>query len=309
MIIDPDWAQCKLAMYMDAAGGLVDEKGHTVTSTGYTAISTAQSKFGGASGLFSSPRANGSLGGLLVPSSAELVIGTQDFTFECWFYTGNAGGNIYYRELFSLGNQYANNTVFQLELAQYDTANIKLIFSNSTNPRLVHNALMPLNAWNHVAVTRASGVTRIFVNGVVHTSTYTDTNNYLTPAGNIGICRHPDNAAYSVYDFDGYIDDLYFYVGKAKYITTFTPPTEARGVKDRKVSGTVKDAYDSPLVRTVRAFSRANGSLAGEAVSSAVDGTYEIQMLERGEVTVVMLDDSAGSLENDEVIRTIPVPI
>ena len=116
-----------------------------------------------------------------------------------------------------------------------------------------------------------------------------------------------DGGTYGEYRFIGHMDDVYLYKGVAKYTDTFTPPTEPRGVLDRKITGFVKDMGNNPLARTVRAYARNTGALVGETVSSAVDGSYEIQMIERTELSVVMLDDDAGTLEKDLVIRTTPV--
>ena len=52
---------------------------HSITASGDAQIDTAQSKFGGASGLF-----DGAGDWLTCPSHSSLNLQTGDFTLECW---------------------------------------------------------------------------------------------------------------------------------------------------------------------------------------------------------------------------------
>lgn len=72
------------------------------------------------------------------------------------------------------------------------------------------------------------------------------------------------------------------------------------------LSGTVKDDANANAVRTVRAYVRSSGVLAGQAVSAS-DGTWTIAPLDPVEHVVVCLDDSAGPLFNDLICRATPV--
>lgn len=73
------------------------------------------------------------------------------------------------------------------------------------------------------------------------------------------------------------------------------------------VSGTVLDASGSPAAREVRAIDRATGGVLGVATSDAGTGAYAIAVPVASEVQVVFLDDVAGDVENDLILRTIPV--
>jgi hypothetical protein len=91
---------------------------------------------------------------------------------------------------------------------------------NGSNSVAYHTANIGTNAWYHVAVSRASGTTRLFVNGVVGTNTYSDSNNYVINAPYIG--RKSDaNDGY----WKGYMSDFRVTKGIARYTATFTPPT------------------------------------------------------------------------------------
>lgn len=71
-----------------------------------------------------------------------------------------------------------------------------------------------------------------------------------------------------------------------------------------KISGTVTDANGSGVVRALRAYVRSSGLLVGETASAA-NGTYSLPGVPGVEHQVLMLDDAAGNVENDQVARTI----
>jgi hypothetical protein len=143
-------------------------------------------------------------------SSPAFAFGTGDFTIEFWtypransrqdwiYFTGNVGLVIAY---FSTGSSFA-------------------VFSNPPNSQIITGSSMPLNQWYHVALTRQSSNTRLFVNGVQQGSTYTTSQNYgVNNTLNIG--RDPNGATLVT----GYLSDIRVLVGTALYTTTFTPPT------------------------------------------------------------------------------------
>lgn len=73
------------------------------------------------------------------------------------------------------------------------------------------------------------------------------------------------------------------------------------------VAGTVIDANGSGVFRTLRLYRRDTGALLGETQSDHVSGAYAFTTEFSGEVQVIMLDDAAGSIENDQILRTTPV--
>jgi hypothetical protein len=73
------------------------------------------------------------------------------------------------------------------------------------------------------------------------------------------------------------------------------------------VSGAVTGDVGQGVARTVRAYQRDTGAFLGETTSSATTGAYSIGSNYSGEVNVVMLDDAAGSIENDQILRTTPI--
>lgn len=74
--------------------------------------------------------------------------------------------------------------------------------------------------------------------------------------------------------------------------------TSGFGPLKSTISGTVSDAAGAPCARTVRAYDRVSGVLAGSAVSNATTGAYSIDTLFEGDHVVVALDDDAGTSYN-----------
>jgi hypothetical protein len=179
------------------------------TPTGNAQLSTAQKQFGTAS-LYLDGTAN-----TLVTSASAVDYGfsTNDFTIECWVYrTGNAGVNQMIVDFRTVSSQVVP-TLF------LSTTYVPTFFVNGSNV-IVGAASVPLNTWTHIAVSRASGSTKMFVNGTQSGSTYTDTNMYLEGPIQIG-----SNFA-SASLFSGYIDEFRI-SSSARYTTTFTPAISA----------------------------------------------------------------------------------
>ena len=73
------------------------------------------------------------------------------------------------------------------------------------------------------------------------------------------------------------------------------------------VSGVVTDTNGNGVSRTIRIYRRDTGAMLGEVLSNSSTGAYTFSNAFSGEVQVVMLDDAAGALENDQILRTTPV--
>jgi hypothetical protein len=87
--------------------------------------------------------------------------------------------------------------------------------------RISHTVAIPLKHWLHIAVSRVSSETRMFLNGVQVGSTYADTTNYLQNQVDIGGSVF-QNTAY----FLGYIGEVRFLIGTGLYSSNFTAPRE-----------------------------------------------------------------------------------
>lgn len=203
---DPYWSNVVLAMHMDDAG-LTDLKGHAVTLAGNTARSAIQSKFGGYSAAFDGA---GDLAS--VASSSDFAFGTGDFTIEFFVRQAVAGTGVL---LDCRPNPSANGAYILL----YVLASGIYLYVNSADR--ITGPAVSAGAWHHIALSRSSGSTRLFVDGTQAGATYADATSYISCPVNIGA------SANFVWVLNGHIDDLRITKGVARYTANFTPPAAA----------------------------------------------------------------------------------
>jgi hypothetical protein len=188
--------------------GITDATAKNVLETvGNAQISTTQSKFGGSSILF-----DGTGDILYAPYSPNFNFGTGDFTVEFWMWKNNTNNGfiITCGTNTSIGNW--NISLSSSSLFWQSRYGVTNLYSRSATSILDGN-------WHHVAITRASGVQRMFFDGVLQGATVADTTDYvMTTTAQFGI---------GLNGFDGYIDDLRITRGYARYTANFTPPTTA----------------------------------------------------------------------------------
>jgi len=177
-------------------------------------LSTTVSKFGG-----SSIRFDGTGDYLLSPSTqfSNISFGTGDFTIECWLYQVVFSADMVIAASFTT---WASSVNFYLG-TRAGSPNILIFRAGDTAPIALNgNTGLTTNTWTHIAVSRASGVTRMFVGGVLQTATHTGSVNASATVKAMGIGA--DN--FGTEPINGYIDDLRITKGVARYTTTFTPP-------------------------------------------------------------------------------------
>lgn len=283
MANDPYWDNVVLAMHMDDTG-LTDLKGHAVTLKGNVARSSTQSKFGGYSAAF-----DGSGDLASVASSSDFAFGTGDFTIELWYWQSVAGEAVL---VDCRPNPSTNGAYVCLYIS---SATISLYVNSAAR---ITSGAVTTGTWNHVALCRSGGSTRLFVNGAQAGSTYADTTSYISSPVNIGASMD------FVWVLKGYIDDLRITKGVARYTDDFTVPTEAFPNTPPQLLGTVRDMNSNLVARTVRSYRRSDGMLAGTAVSSGVDGTFSVNAYDGSAHYVVCLDDGTPD-ENALILDNI----
>lgn len=188
---------------------ITDRVGKTVYAQGGAKLSTSIKKFGTAS-----LELNGTTDYATVASTPDFAYGTDDFTVELWWYSNNIASAQQY-----LIDQRTSASEAAILLYCGVTGIIRL-YVNGAN-QIVANTTVTINTWNHVAISRESGITKMFINGVLQTATYTDSNNYAAKPLYIG-------ASYlGTLSTNGFIDDLRITKGVAKYTSNFTVPSTA----------------------------------------------------------------------------------
>ena len=198
-------ANTRLLLHMEDTG-LTDSSSntHTTTLSGDCARSSAQKKFGSYSMLTTT-------GGLTMPDHAHFDFGTADFTVEGWVYWNalNTGGSA--NPIWDTGAWGSNSfdMVIRAQAASVSGGYWEVTgYNGSTNPgkRGPGNDPNPLNTWVHYAVSRTSGVTSMYRDGVKitdHTNDYgswTDNINWISQGPSIGIGTAGTKKANAYYD-------------------------------------------------------------------------------------------------------------
>jgi hypothetical protein len=151
---------------------------------------------------------------------------TGDFTLEAWVYfvalpSQNASGG---RVAAIAGYSNGSTANAGWECGVDFTGNVFFISSWGVSIAAGCSFTPNLNTWYHLAATKSSSTTRLFINGVSQTLT-TNTlviNNGSSPTLNVG--RASSNNGYLHY-VPGYISNFRIVKGTAVYTSAFTPST------------------------------------------------------------------------------------
>jgi len=185
---------------------------NNMLSTGTAQASTTQAKWSPTSAFF-----NGS-SSLSTLTNTEFGYGTGDFTIEFWLYLNAVGTQTIVSNLTS-----ASGTQPYI---YYDSV-LGLVYFTASAARITGSALNT-GTWYYITVCRASGSTKMFINGTQTGSTYTDNNNYGSSNPlSLGDYFNTYPTLHGSSRLNGYIQDLRITKGGARYTTTFTPPTAA----------------------------------------------------------------------------------
>jgi len=208
IVTDPNM---RAGLHFDGSDGstsMVDVKAHTWTEgASGCVLDTGQSKFGGSS--LEGVSANS----YIESTSSDYTPGTGDWTVE-FFHRPTIVSSA--RGLFDMRPTGTDG----LYLTIYHSAADLIFFTNSAN-RITATSALTVNTWKHIAVCKASGTTRMFLDGTQVGSSYTDANNYIgtrITVANFGTSRTGGVV--------GNIDDLR-YSSIARYTSNFTAPTAA----------------------------------------------------------------------------------
>jgi hypothetical protein len=182
-------------------------------------IDTAQSKFGGASGLF-----NGTNAKITTPDNAAFDVGTGAFTIDFWVRFNALPGTV---ATFCGANDSAGTNTLQVRFN--DVSNDLQCtlagggaYSSSWNPSV--------NTWYHIAIARSGTTLKFFVDGTqVGVDKSSNDNVVVTTVFAIG--STDNNGEW----FNGWIDEFRL-SNVARWTANFTPPQSAYA---KAVSGQV----------------------------------------------------------------------
>lgn len=205
--VDSSFANVSLLLHMNGTSGsttFTDSSTSTKTITASaTEISTAQSKFGGASGLFSG-------GYLSAQSNAGFGFGVGDFTVEFWLYYTGGNGYVFF---------WGNNQGFDQYISYGLNNSTKQPFLWNEGNVLTTSTAITNNTWQHHAVVRSAGTIAIYLDGVQLNS-----GSFGANIGSSRPFRIGDNG-FGDQTTSGYIDEFRVTKGVARYTAAFNPPT------------------------------------------------------------------------------------
>ena len=195
--------------------GIFDNTGkNNLETVGNAQIDTTTKKYGTGSMEF-----DGTTDYLFIPNDVNNTLGTGDYTIEFWVYANSWTSTPVLVEY----GRATNGSTPGLEFYISNTSGKLDIYGGSTTGTLLVSAGTNIStgSWTHVALTRASGSTKLFLNGTQTGSTATDTTNYTQATIFIG--------AYFAGGLclNGFIDDFRVTKGVARYTAAFTAPTKA----------------------------------------------------------------------------------
>ena len=214
----------KLLIHSDTSDGsttFVDssDSGHTVTATNAN-HATTQAKFGDTSIYF-----DGTGDYISVASHADFTIGTGDYTIDAWVYMSDDGA-----ERFFLSGDGTTQGYFHLsyrgdhspkewEIRWYDGSSAQVF-------TIDHD--ITINSWHHVAIVFSGGDTiSLFYDGVLLEA---GSKAYNQPAEGIHVGSLHGYLT-STAGYNGYIDEIRYSKGVARWTSNFTPPTEPYAIR------------------------------------------------------------------------------
>lgn len=207
----------------DGSTTFTDSSGSPKTFTAYgnAQIDTAQSKFGGASGLF-----DGTGDYIDAPHSSDWNLGTGDFTIECW--VRRAGSGVI-QSICTRQGASASQMALQFRINASDKLEAVLRSNNGTNTQGISSgASIGASAWTHVAFTRQSATMKLWINGVQDGAGSSGTSTQdLTESSGFPLTIGALNAGSLSSYFNGHIDDLRITKGVARYVGNYVVPIGA----------------------------------------------------------------------------------
>lgn len=179
-----------------------------LTANGNAQVDTAQSKFGGASGLF-----DGSGDYLQFAPGGDTTNGTGDITYEGWMYLPSPSNDV----LFDM--RPGSNGNWPAIFGSNSSHGVWMWWNGAR--RLTHQTSLTANTWHHIALVRHNDVFKIYVDGVASNQSYTSSaeipsSSYARIGANFNLGL----------DANGHIDEFRI-SSVARYTANFTPSTSA----------------------------------------------------------------------------------
>ena len=210
----------KLLSHMDGTDGsqiFTDSSlgGHSITARGNVQIDTAQSKLGGASGLF-----DGSGSCLSIQDSADWAFGSGDFTVDFWVRRNSIGTRqLILGQLAANGADSSVSFVIEFRADNKVAADFAIggVFLSFASTRTITDT----TDWHHIAYVRNGNNFYLCIDGT-RDGTYVTSASMTDSASSLSVGRAGD---YNGLYFNRWIDELRISKGIARWTSNFTPPS------------------------------------------------------------------------------------
>jgi len=185
------------------SGGAEDESdsAHTITFNGTSDVAT---KRGDRSLYF-----DGTGDYVTIPSSSDFALGTGDFTIECWLKYETADTFPYVFDFRDAGAQGVFPTCYLRSDDGY-----KPVYYVDSAQRITSSVSLTIDTWYHLAISRVSGTTTMYLDGV-DVGSFSDSYDYQASPIRLGAYSNGD------YELTGYINDFRVSKGTARYTSAF----------------------------------------------------------------------------------------
>lgn len=199
-----------LALQFKNAAILDDTCKNNFLTAGNARLSTTVKKFGTASLFF-----DGTGDFIMSPYNNEWYLNTANWTLEYWCYPTTLSNAI--RRHVSVED--SNNSICVRQNGDVIQAFLRF---NSTTVQNINAAVnFTLNTWQHIALVRNGATITLYKNGVSIGSLIGQTGGINLLTSNVAIAS--SNSGLGEY-YQGYIDEVRFTRGVARYTANFTPP-------------------------------------------------------------------------------------
>lgn len=221
-----------------------------ITANGNAAASSSYSNFYGGSFYF-----DGTGDWLSIGTSSDFSIGTSDnFTFEAFIYPTSVSDTT----PFGIGN----NAGFAYRII----SGSPYLYIGAVGG-ILNTGTISANKWTHITITRNNGTLYSFIDGVLvgsvaNTSSFNGTQENYVGAANLTGAGSPG------YTFTGYIQDVRFYKGLAKYTQNFIPASTDPDILPDTPSGV---SYTSNLTQITDGAVAFDGSGDYLSLASSAD--------------------------------------
>lgn len=234
-----------------------------------------------------SPDANA---GLRIADAAGFEIGAGDFTVEGFFRWESLPGVGATRTLLAKWAEAANTRSWRLRHSEQSGSH-KLAFENSTDgtagtATIVHDVVFVpvLNHWHHIAVSRSGGTSRLFIDGVKVGPATADAANYFDGAAPATIGAQAIATFDTEKSFGGWIDEIRWTIGAARYTAEFAPPVAKfpRDLSDPSWNNTqLLVGFDGGVIADESQFGRIVAVEGTTAAETPNDGDFGFQSIDK----------------------------